>query len=145
MGAVNIRLHSEFSFLFLNLYKVLKNSTPGKVAYIWQIEFVQIDAVKFERMQINFLAMFSLPPLSLSLLLKLPNNVAPTTLHDLVMLRYSYTLRTGSSKGKFDHLWPKVVVQQNNELYSNLPVGFLFYIYLYVIHCFLLLSGPYQN
>ena len=45
----------EFSFLFLNLNKILKNSTPGKVAYIWHIERVQIDAMKFERTQIHFL------------------------------------------------------------------------------------------
>ena len=54
--------HDEFSFLFLNLnIKVLKNSTPGKVAYIWHIERVQIYAIKFERTQIHFLATFSLP------------------------------------------------------------------------------------
>ena len=34
--------------------KALKNSTPGKVAYIWQIERFQIDAIKFERTQIHF-------------------------------------------------------------------------------------------
>ena len=33
---------------------VLKNSTPGKVAYICQIERFQIDAIKFERTQIYF-------------------------------------------------------------------------------------------
>ena len=36
----------EFSFPFLNLDKLLKNSTPGKVGYIWQIERVQIQATK---------------------------------------------------------------------------------------------------
>ena len=50
--------------------KVLKNLIPGKVAYIWQIERVQIDAIKFERTQIQFLVMFLLS----SLLLKLPND-----------------------------------------------------------------------
>ena len=44
----------EFSFLFLNLIKILKNSTPGKVACIWHIERVQIEAIKFERTQIHF-------------------------------------------------------------------------------------------
>ena len=44
----------EFSFLFLNLNKILKNSTPGKVAYLWHIERVQIEAIKFERTQILF-------------------------------------------------------------------------------------------
>ena len=34
--------------------KVPKNSTPGNVAYIWQIERFQIDAIKFERTQIYF-------------------------------------------------------------------------------------------
>ena len=50
--------------------KVLKNLNPGKVAYIWQIERVQIDAIKFERTQIHFSVMFLLS----SLLLKLPND-----------------------------------------------------------------------
>ena len=45
----------EFSFLFLNLNKILKNSTPGKVACIWPIERVQIEAIKFERTQLHFL------------------------------------------------------------------------------------------
>ena len=43
--------------------------TSKNVAYIWQIEGVQIDVIKFERTQINFLATSSL----LSSLLKLPN------------------------------------------------------------------------
>ena len=41
-----------FLFLFLNLDKVLKNWTPGKIANIWQIQPVQIDKIKFERMQL---------------------------------------------------------------------------------------------
>ena len=60
----------KFSFLYLNMDKVLKNLIPGKVAYIWQIERVQIDAIKFERTQIQLLVMFLLS----SLLLKLPND-----------------------------------------------------------------------
>ena len=44
----------EFSFLFLNLNKILQNSTPGNVACILHIEKVQIDAIKFERTQIHF-------------------------------------------------------------------------------------------
>ena len=44
----------EFSNLFLNLNKILKNSTPGIVTYIWHFERVQIDAIKFERTQIHF-------------------------------------------------------------------------------------------
>ena len=38
--------NDEFSFLFLNLDKVLKNSTTGKVTCIWHIEQVQIDTIK---------------------------------------------------------------------------------------------------
>ena len=34
--------------------KALKNLTPGKVAYIWRIGRYQIDAIKFERTQIQF-------------------------------------------------------------------------------------------
>ena len=52
MKDVNIQ-RLIFLFLFLNLDKVLKNSTSGKIAYIWQIEQVQRDATKFERMQIR--------------------------------------------------------------------------------------------
>ena len=37
----------QFSLLYLNMAKALKNSTPGKVAYIWRIERFQIDATKF--------------------------------------------------------------------------------------------------
>ena len=44
----------EFSFPFLNLDKILKNTFPGKVAYIWHIERVQVDEIKFERTQIRF-------------------------------------------------------------------------------------------
>ena len=59
----------EFSFLFLNLSKLLKNSTPGKVVCIWHIERVQIDTIK-ERKCI-FLLTLSLP--SSSTLLKIPS------------------------------------------------------------------------
>ena len=45
----------------MKLNKILKNSTPGKVACIWHIEQVQIDATKRERTQIHFLLTFSLP------------------------------------------------------------------------------------
>ena len=51
MVDVNVRRRI---FLFLNLNKILKNSTPGEIAYIWQIERVQIDAIKFEKTQIEF-------------------------------------------------------------------------------------------
>ena len=57
---------NEFSFPFLNLNKIFKNSTPGKVAYIWHIERVQIDVIKFERMQIH--SFTDALPLLLSLL-----------------------------------------------------------------------------
>ena len=48
--------HTNFLSLFLNLDKFLKNSTPGEISYIWQIERVQIDAIKFKRTEIYFLA-----------------------------------------------------------------------------------------
>ena len=51
-GDVDIRW-SIFLSLFEPGYKVLKNSTPRKFAYIWHIEQVQIDALKFERRQIH--------------------------------------------------------------------------------------------
>ena len=44
----------EFSFIFMKVNNIVKNSTPGKVACIWHIERVQIDAIKFERTQIHF-------------------------------------------------------------------------------------------
>ena len=34
--------------------KALKNSAPGKVAYIWRIKRFPIDTIKFERTQIPF-------------------------------------------------------------------------------------------
>ena len=58
----------KFSFLYLNMDKVLNDSTPGKVAYICRIERLQIDALKIERTQIHFLVMFSLPSSSSSML-----------------------------------------------------------------------------
>ena len=46
--------NDKFSFsLFEHVDKVLKNSAPRKVANIWQTEWFQIDAKKFERTQIN--------------------------------------------------------------------------------------------
>ena len=36
--------------------KALKNSTPGKIAYIWRIQRLQMDAIKFNRTQIPFLS-----------------------------------------------------------------------------------------
>ena len=44
------------SSFFFYLDKVIKNSTLGEIAYIWQIERDQIDAIKFERTQINILS-----------------------------------------------------------------------------------------
>ena len=44
----------KFSFLFLNLDKFLKNSTPGNIAYIWQIDRVQIDATSLKESKIIF-------------------------------------------------------------------------------------------
>ena len=51
--------------------KSLRIQLQEKVACIWHIERVQIDAIKFERTQIHFLATFSLP--SSSSLLKVPD------------------------------------------------------------------------
>ena len=62
----------KFSFLYLNMNKVLNISTPGKVAYICRIERFQIDALKTERTQTHFLVMFSLPSSSSSSMLKVP-------------------------------------------------------------------------
>ena len=54
MGDEKIRRRISLS-AFLNLEKVLKNSSLGEIAFIWKTERVQIDAIKFEGMQINFL------------------------------------------------------------------------------------------
>ena len=52
----------QFSLLYLNMAKAVKNSTPGKVAYIWRIERFQIDATKFLKgRKFIFLGMFSPP------------------------------------------------------------------------------------
>ena len=40
--------------IFLNLNVVLRNSTPGGFAYIWQSKWVGIIAMKTERMQVHF-------------------------------------------------------------------------------------------
>ena len=52
---------THFLLLYLNMEKALKNSTAGEVAYIWRIERFQMDAIRFERIQIHVLVMFSLP------------------------------------------------------------------------------------
>ena len=64
--------YHTFSLFYLNMDKALKNSTSGNwMAYIWIIERFQIDAIEFERTQIHFLVMFSLPvPNALYSLLK---------------------------------------------------------------------------
>ena len=49
---VNKRRHNFI--LFLNLDMVLRNSTPGGFAYIWQSKWVGIIAIKTERTQIHF-------------------------------------------------------------------------------------------
>ena len=51
MGDEKIRRRISLS-AFLNLEKVLKNSSLGEIAFIWKTERVQIDAIKFEGMQI---------------------------------------------------------------------------------------------
>ena len=57
MGDEKIRRRISLS-AFLNLEKVLKNSSLGEIAFIWKTERVQIDAIKFEGMQINFCYVF---------------------------------------------------------------------------------------
>ena len=53
-GGEDVDIWQQNSFLFLNQIKFLKNSTPGNIVGIWHIEQLQIDAIKFERMQIHF-------------------------------------------------------------------------------------------
>ena len=47
---------NEFLFLSLNLNIFLKNSTPGKFAYIGQSEGVGIIPMKFDRMYSHILS-----------------------------------------------------------------------------------------
>ena len=58
--------------------KILKNSTPGKVALIWHIERVQIDEIKFEKRNFIFLATSHCPSSISSSLLKLPISMRGT-------------------------------------------------------------------
>ena len=49
--------YGEFFFLFLNLIKfeaISKKSTPGKFAYIWLFQRIEINATKFEKTRIDF-------------------------------------------------------------------------------------------
>ena len=62
----------RISLYLLSLNKILKNSIPGKVACIWHIEWIQIDAIKFERTQIHFFLLTSFSLLSSSSLFKVP-------------------------------------------------------------------------
>ena len=41
-------------FLFLNLHMVLRSSTPGGFAFIWQCKQVGMTAKKIKRTRINF-------------------------------------------------------------------------------------------
>ena len=41
-------------FLFLNLHMVLRSSTPGGFAFIWQSKQVGMTAKKIKRTRINF-------------------------------------------------------------------------------------------
>ena len=52
MEDVNIR--RRISFFFFNQVKILSIPTLEKIAYFWQIENIQIDAIKFEWTQIHF-------------------------------------------------------------------------------------------
>ena len=46
---VNFQI-ANFLFLFWTWVKSLSFTTPGDVAYIWQTEQIQIDAIEFEGM-----------------------------------------------------------------------------------------------
>ena len=56
----NTRTNFSFSFLTWIFDKALKNSTPGKLDVIWQIERVQIDTIKLNGRKFIFLPTFSL-------------------------------------------------------------------------------------
>ena len=72
---------NKFSFLYLNMDKVIKNLTPGKLAYIWRnVPFhVWKDAI--------FLVMFWLPSSSL-----LPNSHPTTVFCKISVRRTKYCL-----------------------------------------------------
>ena len=42
----DVDIRRQISFLYFNMDKVLKNSTPGKGAYIWRIKRFQIEVSK---------------------------------------------------------------------------------------------------
>ena len=50
----DVNILRRISLHLFSLNKILKNSTPGKVACMWHTERIQIDAIKFERTQIVF-------------------------------------------------------------------------------------------
>ena len=45
---------AEIFFLFLNLDIVFGNSTPGRLAYIWQSEWMGTIVMEIERPRIHF-------------------------------------------------------------------------------------------
>ena len=46
--------YTIFLFFFLNLDTVLSDSTPEKIANIWQVEWNWIRSMKFEKLRIHF-------------------------------------------------------------------------------------------
>ena len=48
------QVKDEILFPFLNLNMVLRNSTPGEIAYIWQSKWDEIIAIKIEGTRIPF-------------------------------------------------------------------------------------------
>ena len=61
-------------FLFLNLDKVPRKTTPGRFLYIWQSKWVGIIAINTERTQIHFLSdvLFAVASLNLKVPSTLP-------------------------------------------------------------------------
>ena len=50
----DVKKRRRIFFLFLNFSAVLKKSTPGKFAHIWQFQQIGINATKFEKTRIHF-------------------------------------------------------------------------------------------
>ena len=72
----DVNKRCECSFVFLNLAAVLKNSSPGKFVYIWQIERDQVNTIEFDIIHINFFSnVFTVVVIVFDLL---PNNLLVT-------------------------------------------------------------------
>ena len=103
----------KFSFLYLNMDKALNNSTLRKVAYIWRIEKVQIDATKvWKDANSSFLVMFSLQ--SSSLLLKLPDHNDDDEMMMMMMMMMMIRMVT-TSQWQASMSIPTPKTQNNND------------------------------